>query len=186
MKKIFLILLSFISGALFVYYVGNDFTLLKNKIITPFDNKSVSINFWDDGFVEAKGTLAYKKNEYDINIAFPEQTSKITCIKDFRYCSMYTAKIIDFGNDKYLTLDDYAFELISWDNYQIIAKKDYSCAREIIKINRENAEVVMDRTYINKESEECKNFATDSDKQFTIILRDGQAVAQELKNKPRN
>ena len=169
-----------------LYYIVNDSISLENKIVIPIDNKSINSSSWDKGFVEARGTFAYKKNEHNVNMAYPEQTSKIQCVKDFNYCSMYTAEIRNSNNEKYLALEDYIFELISWDNYQIIAKKDYLCTRETIKINKENKEVVMDRIYINKNNKECKLFMPKSDEQFTIVLQDGLTVAQELKNKPRN
>ena len=166
-----------------LYYIINDSISQENKIVTPVDNKSIDSHLWDKGFVEARGTFAYKKNEDNVNIAYPEQTSRIQCFKDYKYCAMATAEIRNANNEKYLALEDYIFELISWDKYQIIAKKDYLCAREVLKINRENEEVIMDRTYINKKNEECKIFASSPNKQFTIVLQNGVTVAQELREK---
>ncbi len=108
----------------------------------------------DDGYVSTEGTWVLEGEQ----IAWPIQTTKITCRRDTRECVEITARLtvpgVDEDGDSYmLHVDSRSWSVLSWDSNQIIARDPGRCRTAVLTVGLQSQEVYEITS--NNEGKEC-------------------------------
>lgn len=107
------------------------------------------------GYLQVKGTWILE----DENIAYPINTSKITCDRTRRECEVTQAEVIvpaiDDSDDSYmLNVDSNTYSVVSWDASEVVARDSGTCRTSILTINSNSKEVF--EVTRNNETKECR------------------------------
>ena len=107
-------------------------------------------------FFQTEGTFYL----IDDKIAYPVNKTQITCRKNYNNCEVIMAFVMlpyenDINNVFYLDLQIDNYEIIKWDNEDIIAETSSECRSTQLNINF-NSNEVFEITRNNK-TDECKN-----------------------------
>lgn len=107
------------------------------------------------GYLQVEGTWILE----DDNIAYPINTSKITCDRTRRECEVIQADVvvpaIDDSDDSYMVnVDSNTYSVVSWDAGEVVARDSGTCRTSILTINSNSAEVFA--VTRNNETKECR------------------------------
>ena len=107
--------------------------------------KAVHVAAWDQGWVLAQGTWTVLGGE----VAFPHQTTEISCDRSTMTCREATASVASSGG---LTLMTSLYDIDHWDAQEIATKPSPGgCARYVMRINRLTKTVGGHRTKVSRE-----------------------------------
>ncbi len=119
-------------------YVGGNFRVTK---------------FGDKAFVT--GTLEIVNED----IANPINYHSMVLDKNSKVCrdsNLYVQETDGFAGGIAIYLDETNYDIVSWDEDEVICKKDYTCRSEKVIVNFKSKSVDIITT--NREDEECKDF----------------------------
>jgi Putative peptidoglycan binding domain len=153
---------------------GKDTNLLEYEP-TNLPHLFVFLDFWQDGFVSAKGTWTLTNEK----MAWPEQTTHIECHRDKQICVEATALLTGEGGKKTVSVDIDNYAIERWDEHEIVTKPKetgFGCVRYLRRFNRVQKSVTGLRSTI-KTGEQCKGVEA---KEMHITLTDGFQVYWEL------
>lgn len=110
--------------------------------------------YTSDGYASVEGTWVLEGEQ----LAWPIQTSKITCRLDTNQCGEIQALLnvpdIDDDADGYqLMVDSRSWRIISWDSSEIIARDPGTCRTSVLTLSLQSNEV--DEIIRNNEGKDC-------------------------------
>lgn len=147
----------------------------EDRILLPGYNFSEFDSSIEDTFFSATGSWIS-----DTKLAFPAQTTELSCFKNWGYCIESQASIQgDVGN--YLSVWNSLYEIGSWTKDEITTKPEDSvagCIEYTIKIDRLNKRVTSLRTTKNNQGF-CENV---SDEPIASYLGDGLDRIDKIKS----
>jgi hypothetical protein len=114
---------------------------------------SVSTDWWDRGLTSARGTWT---NSGGPPMAFPVQTSHLSCFKDIGYCFESVATFRDGLLNSFLNL----YTIVNWDERQVTASgNDGLCqTSNSIVIDRVTKSATAIITYGHRDDPMCKDY----------------------------
>ncbi|GAB1269163.1 hypothetical protein NBRC116493_24160 [Aurantivibrio infirmus] len=130
---------------------AENFSMQKITLGTFGDN--IKVHFTDD-FAFSEGTWIIENDK----IANPINHAKITCYKGSKECVIYDASIYNI-NSHVLSLNDDYYEVLSWNENEIIAQStgNDSCRKVTMTLNAINNEVYQITRNNNTNSETCSS-----------------------------
>ena len=160
-----------------VEQVSSDLVALDRQIV-DLPRLAIDIDAWDDGYVSAEGTWALQGEEQ----AWPEQTSKITCLRNHGICLETTAIVESslFGTgERSLSVDLIIYEIERWDNVELVTKpyRGAYCVQQVRRISRIQKSVTGIRSTVSTD-DLCQGMA-----EKYLVLVDGFELSQELQKK---
>ena len=100
--------------------ISADFAALEqHTVVLP--KLLISTDAWDDGYVFAEGTWAVSGED----MVWPEQTSKINCIRDLGICLEATATIESSApgiGEWHLALELHTYQIERWNAVELVTK----------------------------------------------------------------
>lgn len=138
---------------------------------------------WDSGFVSAQGTWTIANEKQ----AWPEQTSKIECVKDSRTCREAAASIsrgLGGGESPRLSVNTETYEIERWDQHEIVTKPLdtlFGCVRYVLRLNRLQKSVTGIRSTISNKGL-CKGSEAG---EKHLVLMDGFKIYWDLLQESR-
>lgn len=156
-----------------VEQVASDTAVLDDSP-TVLPRRHVFLDLWDDGFVEAQGTWVMQGEE----MAWPEQTSKISCDASAATCVEATAIVSKSeGLGPSLMVDVDTYEIERWDEFEIVTKPlQLGCTRYVRRISRPQESVSGIRSTTSS-TDSCRGL-DNADK--LLVLEDGGEIWQRL------
>jgi hypothetical protein len=141
--------------------------------------KQVFTDRWDRGDVSADGTWTVAGEA----MAWPEQTSTITCERAQAVCREATALISGKGSGRILTVDVQTYEIERWNDEEIVTKpRQFGCTGTVQRWNRRQKSVTgVRRTTSNEGS--CRDVERI---EVDLVLEDGNEVSRQLVEKQRD
>lgn len=134
--------------------IQSDAALLESApvVLPPLH---VLLDLWDRGFVSATGTWTIIGDA----MAWPEQTSEVTCLKNTGLCTLATAMVFGKGTSRQISVDTEQHEIERWDEYEIVTKPyQHTCTRYVYRINRTQKSVSGLRTVISTDAK-CRHLS---------------------------
>ena len=157
--------------------VSADFVALDQQTVN-LPRLAIDIDAWDDGYVSAEGTWALQGEEQ----AWPEQTSRIRCLRNHGICLETTAIVESslFGTaERSLSVDLVIYQIERWDNVELVTKpyRGAYCVQQVRRISRIQKSVTGIRSTVSTD-DLCQGMA-----EKYLVLVDGLELSQELQKK---
>src|SRR5215211_3577217 len=163
LKKLFnlkvffiIVLITAILEGLIIFRISDP---VNTFLLPPYD-------FYDgDDLVSANGSLISTTD-----LAFPVQTTNIECWKDFNYCFIVVASVMD---NNFLFSDLDLREIQYWTDDFIETQPTSSaasCVEEFYRLDRRSKTVTYTRRTLNNKFELCKGIQKEP---ITAVLGDG-------------
>lgn len=131
--------------------IGRDFDVLLTKPVEIGPGMRMQDDFWDQGYVFARGTLIAVGHEQ----GNPAQTSEFRCYKDRKICIQATAVVYELGRQ--LDAEAKLFEIERWDQHELVTKPDeLFCVRYTLRFVRATKSVTGVRLRTSDTGPLCK------------------------------
>lgn len=135
--------------------------------------KRVFTERWDRGDVSADGTWTVVGEA----MAWPEQTSNITCERAQAVCREATALISGTGSRRTLTIELHTYEIERWNDEEIVTKPlQFGCSGTVRRWNRTQKSVTGVRSVTSNEGR-CRELER---VELALVLEDGHEVSRQL------
>ena len=135
--------------------------------------KRVFTERWDRGDVSADGTWTVVGEA----MAWPEQTSNITCERAQAVCREATALISGTGFRRTLTIELHTYEIERWNDEEIVTKPlQFGCSGTVRRWNRTQKSVTGVRSVTSNEGS-CRELER---VELALVLEDGHEVSRQL------
>ena len=157
--------------------ISADFAALEQHAV-DLPTLLISTDAWDDGYVFAEGTWAAR----GVDMAWPEQTSKINCIRDLGFCIEATATIESSAlgtGEWHLALDLHTYQIERWNAVELVTKPRHQapCARHVRRFRRLQNSVTGYRGPAPRD-DRCEGAA-----KRDLVLVDGRELSERLRKK---
>lgn len=174
-KKIaFALLIIVLFEGWIIYKLNNTLNNIEDKIILPSFYFSELDPKYTDDFFSAKGSWIS-----DTKLAYPAQTTEITCYKNWGYCIENNAQL---GIGNVLSVDSTLQPIDLWTKDLITTKPSesaFGCVEYTSRIDRINKRVTSIRTTKNNKEGLCEGI---QDAPIVSYLDDGQERLNKIKS----
>lgn len=146
---------------------------LMNRVVPFLPQQSFHDQKWDQR-VEVQGSWMLKEGNTDDVL----QTSRITCMREFKRCIDSTAFLVN-GSVPQLKVQTHVYNLKEWDDANLVSipYEGEACGVSILRISR-NPPLVTRFVSLQEKPGQCANVKAE-DRQY--VLEDGQKIYQILR-----
>ena len=157
--------------------ISADFAALEQHAVS-LPELLISTDAWDEGYVFAEGTWAAPGED----MTWPEQTSKINCIRDLGICLEATATIESSAlgmGEWHLVLDLHTYQIERWNAVELVTKPrpEAPCVQHVRRFRRLQKSVTGIRGPAPRD-DRCEGAA-----RRDLALVDGRELSERLRKK---